>query len=99
VRGSAAESAKRRFRSPGRLGGNPSKQNLSVGSPETASAVVTADGPGRAVTLMPAAAAAATSRYPGSLMPGVPASVTSRTSLPALRSSSSPAVRRASTAS
>jgi hypothetical protein len=62
VRGSAASSAKRRFRSPGRRGGNPSKQNLSVGSPETASAVVTADGPGSAVTLIPAAAAAATSR-------------------------------------
>ena len=42
-----------RSRSPGLRGGNPSKQNLSVGSPETASAVVTADGPGIAVTRDP----------------------------------------------
>ena len=49
-------------RSPGPRGGNPSKLNRSVGSPETASAVVTADGPGRAVTRSPAAAAAETSR-------------------------------------
>ena len=51
-----------RARWPGPRGGNPSKQNLSVGSPETASAVVTADGPGSAVTRRPAAAAAVTSR-------------------------------------
>jgi hypothetical protein len=62
VRRSAASSAKRLARSPGRRGGNPSKQNRSVGSPDTASAVVTAEGPGSAVTLMPAAAAAATRR-------------------------------------
>lgn len=59
---SVASSANRRFRSPGLRGGKPSKQNLSVGSPQTASAVVTADGPGTAVTVIPAAAAAATSR-------------------------------------
>jgi len=62
VRVSAARSANRRSRSPALRGGNPSKQNLSVGRPETASAVVTADGPGIAVTVTPAAAAAATSR-------------------------------------
>ena len=62
VRVSVARSANRRSRSPDLRGGNPSKQNLSVGSPETASAVVTADGPGTAVTMIPAAAAAATSR-------------------------------------
>jgi len=62
VRASAASSANRRSRSPGLRGGNPSKQNRSVGSPETASAVVTADGPGTAVTLIPAATAAATTR-------------------------------------
>ena len=62
MRASAASSVNRRARSPALRGGNPSKQNRSVGSPETASAVVTADGPGMAVTRMPAAAAAATSR-------------------------------------
>ena len=43
-------------------GGNPSKQNRSVGRPETASAAVTAEGPGSTVTAIPAATAAATSR-------------------------------------
>jgi hypothetical protein len=43
-------------------GGKPSKQNRSVGSPDTASAVVTAEGPGTAVTTIPSAAAAATIR-------------------------------------
>jgi hypothetical protein len=62
VRGSAASSASRRSRSPGLRGTKPSKQNRSVGRPETASAVVTADGPGTAVTRTPAAAAAATTR-------------------------------------
>ena len=62
MRGSAASSPNRRARSPFLRGGNPSKQNRSVGRPETASAVVTADGPGTAVTRIPAAAAAATSR-------------------------------------
>ncbi len=62
VRVSVASSANRRSRSPGLRGGYPSKQNLSVGRPQTASAVVTAEGPGTAVTLMPASAAAATSR-------------------------------------
>jgi hypothetical protein len=62
VRGSAASSAKRERRSPGLRGGNPSKQNLSVGSPDTASAVVRADGPGIAVTRIPAATAAVTTR-------------------------------------
>ena len=62
VRRSPASSAKRLARSPWPRGGNPSKLNRSVGSPETASAVVTADGPGRAVTRSPAAAAAETSR-------------------------------------
>jgi hypothetical protein len=62
VRGSAASSANRDRRSPGLRGGNPSKQNRSVGSPQTASAVVKADGPGIAVTRIPAATAAVTTR-------------------------------------
>jgi hypothetical protein len=43
-------------------GANPSKQNRSVGRPETANAVVTADGPGRQDTVSPAAAHAVTNR-------------------------------------
>ena len=62
VRGSVASSASRRARSPALRGGKPSKQNRSVGSPDTASAAVTADGPGSTVTAASAAAAAATSR-------------------------------------
>jgi len=62
VRASAASSSNLRARSPPFLGGKPSNEKRSEGNPETASAVVTADGPGSEVTLMPAAAAAATRR-------------------------------------
>ncbi len=62
VRRSLASSANRRARSPLARGGNPSKQNRSLGRPETASAAVTADGPGSTVTGMPSATAAAVSR-------------------------------------
>ena len=62
MRGSVASSANRARRSPGLRGGKPSKQNRSLGSPETASAVVSADGPGMAVTRIPAATAAAVTR-------------------------------------
>ena len=48
-------------RSPALRGRKPSKQNRSTGSPETASAVVTADGPGTEVTATPASIAARTS--------------------------------------
>ena len=99
VRGSAASSANRRARGPSRRGGKPSKQNRSLGSPDTASAAVTAEGPGSTVTLSPAAAAAATSRYPGSLTPGMPASVISSTSSPDRSEASSPGTRSCSTSS
>jgi hypothetical protein len=62
VRASVASSVNRACRSPGLRGGKPSKQNRSLGSPETASAVVSADGPGMAVTRIPAATAAAVTR-------------------------------------
>ena len=52
----------RRARSPPLRGKNPSKQKRSTGSPLTATAVSTADGPGTAVTRTPAATAAATRR-------------------------------------
>ena len=51
VRCSAASAASRRDRSPALRGRKPSKQNRSTGSPDTASAVSTADGPGTAVTV------------------------------------------------
>ena len=57
VRRSSASASSARRRSPGRRGRKPSKQNRSDGSPDSASAVVTADGPGTAVTGTPAATA------------------------------------------
>ncbi|SCD50173.1 hypothetical protein GA0115240_11156 [Streptomyces sp. DvalAA-14] len=62
VRRSAATSRSRDSRSPALRGRNPSKQKRSTGSPDTASAVSTADGPGTAVTVIPRSTAAATSR-------------------------------------
>ena len=62
VRSSSATAASRRDRSPALRGRNPSKANRSTGSPDTASAVSTADGPGTAVTRTPASTAAATRR-------------------------------------
>ncbi len=96
VRCSSARAANARERSPARRGRNPSKQNRSTGRPDTASAVVTADGPGSAVTAMPSAIAATTSRYPGSDTDGMPASVTTRTSSPPRSTSSSAGTRRCS---
>jgi hypothetical protein len=79
VRGSSASASNARRRSPGLRGRNPSKQNRSVASPDSASAVSTADGPGTAVTGTPASTAARTTRRPGSDTLGMPASVTTRT--------------------
>ena len=62
VRRSSRRPASRRARSPALRGGNPSKQNRSVGRPDTATAAVTADGPGSTVTPIPASIAARTSR-------------------------------------
>ena len=61
-------------------GRKPRNWNVSAGNPETASAAVTADGPGTLTTPNPARATSATSAAPGSLTPGAPASVTSATS-------------------
>ena len=99
ARGSASSVASHRRRSPSRRGAKPSKQNRSTGSPDSTSAVVTADGPGRQVTGSPSATAAATSRYPGSETAGMPASVTTSTVRPARTSSSSRGSRATSTAS
>ena len=62
VRCSCSSAASRRARSPGLRGRKPSKQNRSTGSPETASAVSTAEGPGMLVMVMSRSTAAATSR-------------------------------------
>ena len=88
-----------RARSPGLRGGKPSKQNRSLGRPETASAVVTADGPGSEVTLIPASTARRVRRYPGSETPGMPASVMIRTVLPSWSAWSSSAALAISLAS
>ena len=56
----APRSARRR--SPALRGRKPSKQNRSTGSPDTASAISTALGPGTQVTRTPASTAARTSR-------------------------------------
>ena len=58
------------------------KWNSSVGSPLAVSAATSALGPGTDSTRKPAAIAALTTRSPGSLMPGLPASVTSATFSP-----------------
>src|SRR2546430_13528162 len=50
VRGSVASPLSHRAFSPVRRGAKPSKQNRSHGRPDRASAVVTAEGPGRQVT-------------------------------------------------
>ena len=73
------------------MGRKPSKVNRPVGSPEAARAVMRAQGPGMDTTGAPAWAQARTSSSPGSLMAGVPASVT--------RAQFSPARMRWSTAS
>ncbi|MDF2666328.1 MAG: hypothetical protein K0R81_2178, partial [Microbacterium sp.] len=90
-RSSDASCANARRRSPGLRRGKPSKANRSVGSPATASAVTTALGPGRAVTVTPAAAAADTRPKPGSLTVGIPASLRTRRSSSRASSTSSAA--------
>ncbi len=62
VRSSAASARSRVRRADPERGRNPSKQNRSQGSPDSASAVVTALGPGATVTGAPASRAARTSR-------------------------------------
>ena len=62
VRRSADSSASSARRLPALRGRKPSKQNRSTGSPDSASAVVTADGPGRQLIGRPASIAATTSR-------------------------------------
>ena len=59
------------------------KTNSLAGSPEADRAAMTALGPGIGLTRMPASRADRTRCWPGSEMPGVPASDTSATDSPA----------------
>ena len=82
-RSSAAIRASRSRRSRPERGRNPSNVQCGPATPDTATAVTTADGPGSATTVPPSPAHAATSSPPGSLTTGVPASLTSARSAPA----------------
>src|SRR5262245_19104224 len=82
VLGSSTSSASRDVRARPDRGRKPSNTKRSVGSPEITSAVTAADGPGTTSTSIPASTHAATSRYPGSDSPGLPASVTTATFVP-----------------
>ncbi|CAB4574301.1 unannotated protein [freshwater metagenome] len=79
VRRSRAISVSRSRRAAPALGKNPSKAMRVVGRPLIAAAITKAAGPGVAYTLCPAACTAATNCSPGSLIPGVPASLISDT--------------------
>ena len=65
------------------MGKKPSKQNRSHGRPEFTNAGISAVGPGSVSTSMPASMQVRASKKPGSLMPGVPASLISATDSPA----------------
>ena len=86
VRRSAASARSARERSPAFRGKNPSNVKRSVGSPATARAVMTALGPGIALTVTPRSAASCTTRNPGSETVGMPASLTSMISSCSARS-------------
>ncbi len=96
VRGSADTAASVRDRSPALRGRKPSNVNRSVGSPDSASAVSTALGPGAAVTRRSRSMARSTTRYPGSETEGMPASVTTTTVPPSATTSSSSSARAVS---
>ena len=57
----------------------------SVGRPEATRAVMDADAPGIASTQLPISRAARINLYAGSLIPGVPASVTTAISFPVFK--------------
>src|SRR5699024_4236753 len=71
--------AKHLGRSPLLRGTKPSKIERPTDNPDKASAVVTAEAPGKQVTGTPACAAATTMECPGSETKGIPASETTKT--------------------
>ena len=77
------DSSSRRFMRPFFWGKKPSKQNLSHGKPLCTTAGMRAVAPGSVTTSIPSSTQRRTSKKPGSEMPGVPASDTNATSLPA----------------
>ena len=71
------------------IGKNPRYKKWWELIPDAEIAVITADGPGRAVTSIPAARTSCISAYPGSEIPGVPASEISAISFHSCRSAMS----------
>ena len=96
VRSSAAREFSLRVRSEPLRARNPSKVNRPVGSPESASAVNAAEGPGITVTGRSASATAHAATYPGSEIVGIPASESSRTVFPSLTACTSWVLRYSS---
>ena len=82
VRVSIATISRRSLRSTPERGKKPSKTNRPAGKPLSVTAMIAAEGPGVALTTPPASTTARTMRSPGSLMPGLPASVMSATIFP-----------------
>ena len=81
LRGSAASASTAASRSPALLGRKPANTKALPASPAATSpaapiSVVTLLAPGSGSTRWPASRTAATRRAPGSLTPGVPASLT-----------------------
>ena len=83
MRVSFATDSSRSLRSAPDRGKKPSNTNRPAGRPLSVTAMIAAEGPGVAVTVPPASMTARTIRSPGSLIPGLPASVMSATVLPA----------------
>ena len=83
--GSWLNSASRRRLAPAEAGRNPMNRNPSPSRPAADSRATTALAPGIGTTGNPASCAAATIRLPGSLIAGVPASVTNATLIPCCR--------------
>ena len=93
VRGSDRNARSRVRRAVFLPGRKPRKAKESVGRPETLKAEMIAQAPGTGETQSPRSREARTSRYPGSAMDGVPASLTNAMSIPDSRRSTNQPVR------
>ncbi len=76
VRSSSSNLLKYLFLSLILRGKNPSKTNLSVGNPDTTTAVISAETPGIGIIFILLFKAKFINTYPGSEIPGIPASET-----------------------
>ena len=92
--GPAASAASRARRSLPFTGRNPANTTPSKSSPLAESAAVSALAPGTGTTRSPRLRTRSTTTRPGSLTPGVPASLTSATAFPAPTASTMPRRRR-----